>query len=41
MAVSKPVTPAMCGVPASKRIGGGAYVVPSKLTFSIMEPPPS
>ena len=30
----------IAGVPASKRCGGGAYVVPAKLTLSIIAPPP-
>ena len=36
IAALKPIAPTICGVPASKRCGGGAKVLPSKLTLSII-----
>ena len=40
IAAARPTPPTMCGVPASKRCGGGMKVVRSKLTPSIIAPPP-
>ena len=39
-AAASPIAWAIAGVPASKRAGGSAQVVPSLVTLRIIEPPP-